>query len=138
MLARMAGALGASGPVAPAFATAGPAAPPRPASEPVSFRRDGRIPRVVPWSPPAPDASAVAPAPIAVPARGGPTPSPHAARRIARAAAAAPAAGAARAVSYASARRLLKEGLDREAIRDRTGLRLAEIDLLRCAAGDGS
>lgn len=38
--------------------------------------------------------------------------------------------------TYRDARRLLAEGADRETVRARTGLKLAEIDLLRCAPGE--
>lgn len=83
------------------------AAASQPAGARVEFPRDPAIPANIRWSPPA-------------------------ARRLARAAATA-RADATRVASYASARRLLREGLDRETVRRRTGLKLAELDLLRCA-----
>jgi hypothetical protein len=41
-----------------------------------------------------------------------------------------------REVAYSQARRLLRSGQDRLAVREATGLKLAEIDLLRCVRAD--
>lgn len=111
MLARMTGGLQGDEAVDPAVVAPAPppaaAAASQPAGARVEFPRDPAIPANIRWSPPA-------------------------ARRLARAAATA-RADATRVASYASARRLLREGLDRETVRRRTGLKLAELDLLRCA-----
>ena len=45
--------------------------------------------------------------------------------------------GQVREAVYAQARRLLRAGEDRNSVRDATGLKLAEIDLLRCARAGG-
>jgi hypothetical protein len=60
-------------------------------------------------------------------------PTPTAPRDAAAAARGDPAR--ARATAYRIARRLLEAGHDREEVRRRTGLKVAEIDLLRCASG---
>ena len=72
-----------------------------------------------------------------------PTPAPPtgpepraAAPRATEESASPPAVG--RVEQYRAARRLLREGLDRQTVRARTGLKLAEIELLRCHPGDES
>jgi hypothetical protein len=50
----------------------------------------------------------------------------------------APRGGRDRAAAYREARGLLRAGQDRESVRRATGLKLAEIDLLRCAPGDAA
>ncbi|MFN8179545.1 MAG: hypothetical protein U0167_16575 [bacterium] len=85
------------------------------------------------------DAIAPSPSPVAAPAAvavATPGQAPVAAAvPPARLAETAPSEGRDRNASYRAARRLLEAGHDREDVRRRTGLKLAEIDLLRCAPG---
>ncbi len=102
---------------------------------PVRFARsDGTEGVRARWTPAAP-AAPVRPAPHPAPeARAAAAPTVAAPRPTAAPVLPRPAARP-RAGAYDEARRLLREGLDRETVRARTGLKLAEIDLLRCTSG---
>jgi len=113
------------------------------AGEPAAPKARATAPVVAPFvaSPPpvAAPAPVTTPAPVAAPA---PVAVATPVRTLAAAAAAparvadtAPSEGRDRNASYRAARRLLEAGHDREDVRRRTGLKLAEIDLLRCAPG---
>jgi hypothetical protein len=109
----------------PALRPAGGILPAEDIGPPVRFRRSGETEGVrarwtpPPSNPPAPPVDPPVPAARPQPIR--------------------PRAGARpRAGSYDEARRLLREGMDRESVRARTGLKAAEIDLLRCAPGGRS
>jgi hypothetical protein len=96
---------------------------------PIRFRRGADVPPSARWSP-------EGPLPARPPAK--PTePAPHPAAPRATEESASPPVGG-RVEQYRAARRLLREGLDRQAVRARTGLKLAEIELLRCHPGDES
>jgi hypothetical protein len=89
---------------------------------PVVFRRSRDAGGPVRWTPPA----SRAPQPAA-----GPLPGTESLPGVA-----APAPG--RADRYRDARRMLREGASRDDVRRRTGLKAAEIELLRCRGGEES
>jgi hypothetical protein len=125
--ARVAPAPVATVPVAPV-----PAAPPAPRPEVTFARRDET------HAAPASNASGAFRMPSASgesgPWSGDAAPAAAAPRPIARSSARAGDRG----TRYRRARALLREGHDRETVRSMTGLKLAELDLLRCAgAGNG-
>jgi len=103
--------------MAPALATAGGGLA-GPGPGPVRFRRDRETEGVTARWAPAAESPRVAPAAPAVEA-------PR-----------TPVRDAGRAARYREARALLRSGADRAAVRARTGLKAAEIDLLRCAPGE--
>lgn len=124
---------GATGLVSSALATAEGSVP-RTDVAAVRFGRRGDTDGVrARWLPP----GASAASPLAVPSLAQVTTAPAAPVRMAR-----PAPDVApgertrdRATEYRTARMLLESGHDRDDVRRRTGLKLAEIDLLRCAPG---
>jgi len=113
MRARPASAPAPRSPARPKSATAARSVAPPESPRPVRFVRREEAPVAAPETAPAP-APAAAPGPAPAPAR-------------------AAAESDDRGDRYRRARALLEEGHDRETVQSLTGLKLAELDLIRCA-----